>query len=342
MGKKLKLLSFIIPCYNSADSIAAVVDEIRETTATLACLEYEIILVNDASPDGVYGVIKQLCASDPRIKAIDLSKNFGQHSAILAGIREANGDLFVFLDDDGQTPVREVGKLLSTLSDDCDIAMAEYQKRQFSVWRNLGSKINNWMAEVMIGKPKGLSLTSFFVCKRFIAEELTNYQHSYPYLAGLLLQTSNKIKNVPVFHRERISGQSGYTLRKLLSLWVNGFTAFSIKPLRVATISGAILAIIGFIFGVYTILTKFFNPEVLLGYSSTMAALLFIGGMIMLMLGLIGEYVGRIFMSVNNAPQYVVRERINSSSGCSRQRQPDQGSDPSRRSAETIDDNVQR
>ena len=130
-------------------------------------------------------------------------------------------------------------------------------------------------------------------------------------MIGLVLRSTGNIANVSVNHRERESGASGYTVKKLLGLWLNGFTAFSVKPLRIATGIGAFSAVVGFLYGIYTIVKRMINPDVPMGFSSTMAAIVFFGGMIMLMLGLIGEYIGRIYISLNNSPQYVIREKIN-------------------------------
>lgn len=304
------MISCIIPCYRSAETIAAVVDELKRTLEERSETDYEIILVNDASPDNLFDVIRNICNQNPRVKAIDLAKNFGQHAALMAGIKHARGDILICLDDDGQTPASEVGKLISALDGDCDVVYAKYDNKRHSAWRNIGSRINDYMAETLIGKPKELSITSYFACKSFIADEIRAYNGAYPYLAGLLLRSTKRIKNVPVTHRERASGRSGYTMGKLISLWLNGFTAFSVKPLRIATLIGFFIAVIGFIYGAYVVIRRFINPDIPMGYSSTMAVLLFIGGMIMVMLGLIGEYIGRIYININNAPQYVVRERI--------------------------------
>lgn len=163
----------------------------------------------------------------------------------------------------------------------------------------------------MLGKPKDLYVSSYFAVKRFVVEDMVRYENSYPYVIGLVLRSTRKIANVSVSHREREEGISGYTFKKLIGLWFNGFTAFSVKPLRIATVIGAGSAVVGFCYGLYTIIKRLFNPAVPMGFSSTMSAIVFFGGMIMLMLGLIGEYIGRIYISLNNSPQYVIREKIN-------------------------------
>lgn len=307
----MNLISFVIPCYKSALTLPGVIEEITDTMGTLAAYDYEIILVNDCSPDDTFSVIRKLCGENSKIKGINLARNFGQHAALMAGFRHAKGDIAVCLDDDGQTPANEVGKLLAKLEEGYDAVYAKYDHKQHSQFRNLGSKLNELMARVMLGKPKELYLSSYFAIKRFVLEEVIRYGNAYPYVIGLVLRSTKSITNVNVTHREREIGTSGYTLGKLITLWVNGFTSFSVKPLRIATMIGALCAFLGFGYGIYTIVKKFINPLVPMGFSSLMSALMFIGGMLMLMLGLVGEYIGRIYVCMNNSPQYVIRETVN-------------------------------
>lgn len=310
-----KLISFVIPCYRSAQTIGGVIEEIDETMKSLTAYSYEIVLVNDSSPDNTYEVIRALCARRKDICGIDLARNFGQHAALMAGFRYARGEIVVCLDDDGQTPANEVGKLLEKIEEGYDVVYAKYAHKQHSGFRNFGSKINELMTRVMLGKPKELYLSSYFAARRFVVDEMIRYTNPYPYVIGLVLRTTKNITNVEVAHREREIGTSGYTIGKLLGLWFNGFTAFSIKPLRIATAAGCMTACAGFLYGIYTVVKKFINPNVPVGFSAVMAALVFLGGMIMLMLGLIGEYIGRIYISLNNSPQYVIRECANGESG---------------------------
>ena len=305
----MKKVSFVIPCYRSALTIGRVVDELRETMSALSDrYSYEIILVNDFPGDDTFEVIKRLAKEDENITGINFSRNFGQHAALMAGFRYCSGDITVCLDDDGQTPADEAGKLLAKLEEGYDVVYAKYVHKQHSAFRNFGSKVNELMTRFMLGKPKELYISSYFGARKFVIDEMTKYRNSYPYVIGLVLRTTKNIANVEVSHREREIGTSGYTLGKLFGLWLNGFTAFSIKPLRLATACGGLCAVAGILYGVYTVVKKQINPLVPVGWSSTMAAIMFIGGMMMLMLGLIGEYIGRIYISLNDAPQYVVRE----------------------------------
>jgi undecaprenyl-phosphate 4-deoxy-4-formamido-L-arabinose transferase len=284
--------------------------EINQTMKALGRYTYEIVLVNDASPDNTFDAIRALCEQQKNICGVNLAKNFGQHAALMAGFSYVKGDIVVCLDDDGQTPADEVGKLLDAIEEGADVVYARYEHKQHSGFRNFGSKVNELMTRVMLGKPKDLYISSYFAAKRFVVEEMLRYHNPYPYVIGLVLRSTKKIVNVDVTHREREVGTSGYTIGKLLGLWFNGFTAFSVKPLRMATVLGVVSACVGFLYGIYTIIKKFVNPDVVVGFSALMAAVIFFGGLILLMLGVIGEYIGRIYISLNNSPQYVIRESI--------------------------------
>lgn len=311
MGARMKKVSFVIPCYRSEHTVGHVVNEIEETMERMGSYDYEIVLVNDCSPDGTFGAIRELCKEKKYVKGINFARNFGQHAALMAGLRHAQGDYVVCLDDDGQTPADEAGKLLAKLEEGYDAVYASYGHKKHSLFRNLGSRVNDWMTRIMLQKPRDLFISSYFAVQRYIVDDMIRYENSYPYVIGLVLRATRNIVNVPVNHREREEGHSGYTLKKLLSLWFNGFTAFSVLPLRLATGIGVTCAGIGFVYGIYTVIKKFINPEVPMGFSSLMAAVVFFGGMIMVMLGLVGEYIGRMYISMNNSPQYVIRERIN-------------------------------
>lgn len=303
-------ISFVIPCYKSEKTIEKVVKEIISVVNSKND-DYEIVMVSDSSPDGVYKVIRNLCEMNNKLKGIEFSKNFGQHSALMAAYSLCTGDVIVSVDDDGQIPIDETYLLIDKLSEGYDVVYAKYAEKKYNIFRRLGSKINSWMMEWLINKPRTISVTSFFVAKKYIIDEILKYKNSYPFVMGLVFRTTNRIANVIVNHRNREEGKSGYTFKKLISLWMNGFTAFSVKPLRIATIVGCICALIGFIVGIVMVVRKIIDPSIAAGYTSLIAVTLFIGGLLMLMLGLIGEYIGRIYISINNSPQYVIRDKIN-------------------------------
>ena len=313
----MKKISFVIPCYRSTATLPGVVAEIQEAMKNMEAYTYEIVLVNDCSPDDTFETIRRLCGENEKITGISLAKNFGQHSALMAGFHHVTGDLVVCLDDDGQTPALEAGKLIRGIEQGADVVYARYQHKHHSGFRNFGSHVNELMTRIMLGKPRNLYVSSYFAARRFVVEEMIRYEYAYPYVIGLVLRSTKNIVNVDVNHRDRRAGESGYTLGKLLNLWFNGFTAFSVKPLRVATLTGVVCALCGFAYGIYTIIKKIFiqPPDLVIGFSALMSVIVFMGGMLMLMLGLVGEYMGRMYISMNNSPQYVIREIVGKEAG---------------------------
>jgi len=305
------LLSFVVPCYRSAETIGSVVAEIEETVATRASdYDHEIILVNDGSPDNVARVIGGLCEQYPQIVFVNLSRNFGQHSALMAGFARARGDIIISLDDDGQTPANECFKLIDKVAEGYDIVYAEYPQRKQNAFRNLGSRFNAACNHFFFSQPSDLKANSYFACQRFVVESALQYPNPFPFITGLLFQSVSTYCNVPVKHRPRLRGHSGYTLKKLISLWTNGVTAFSIKPLRFANYLGWITAVAGFVFAIVTVVRKIMNPAIEAGWSSTIAVMLVLGGVLIALIGIVGEYIGRIYLSINRCPQYVVRNVI--------------------------------
>ncbi len=307
----MKKISYVIPCYNSENTIGKVIDEIEQVMKKNNEDSYEVILVNDCSKDNVWEKIKELSSKRPNIKGINFAKNFGQHSALMSGYRNATGEIVVSIDDDGQTPVNEVYSLINKINEGYDVVYASYEHKKHSFARNIGTKLNNFMCEKLLQKPKNIMITSYFAMRRFVVDEIVKYENPYAYVCGLVLRTTKNIGTVPVCHRERKEGESGYSFVKLLKLWINGFTAFSVIPLRISMLMGVILSIIGFVYMICVIINKFINPTVPAGWSSTISLLLLIGGMILLVLGMIGEYIGRIYISINNSPQYVIKETEN-------------------------------
>ena len=303
-------ISFVIPCYGSELTIRSVVDEIIIKIKERK-FDYEIILVNDHSYDKVWNIIKSLAEENKHIKAINLSKNMNKPGALMAGFSIVTGDIVVTLDDDLQCPVTNLYDLIDPVINGHDVSVAKYPVKKQSKFKNFGSSVNKKMAEIMINKPKDLYFTNFQAMKRYIIDEIVKYTNPFPYVEGLILRITTDIVNVTMEERERTLGKTNFTFKKMMKMWLNGFTSFSIKPLRLSIYMGFICSILGFSYAIYTIINKIFDPNIMMGYSSLMAALLFIGGMIMVILGLIGEYVGRIYISINNAPQYVIKEKIN-------------------------------
>jgi len=306
------LISFAIPCYRSEKTITTVVNEIIETMGERGEFDYEIILANDRSPDGVFEVIRKMASTNKKIKAIDLSHNMGQHGALMAAYTVCKGDIVVSMDDDGQSPVNCLWELLNPiLEGNADVSIANYGYKKESAFRNFGSWLNDKMTGFMLDKPDTLKLSSFFAMKKYVKDEVIRYTGPYPYVTGLVLRSTQNIVNVSISDRKRLEGNSGYTIKKLLHLFFNGFTSFSIKPLRFATILGTIIAMISFVSLIAVLINKLLNPNIAIGWSSLISVILFTGGLIMFMLGILGEYIGRIYICINNSPQFVIREMIN-------------------------------
>lgn len=307
------LISFVIPCYNSTLTIRTVVEEIEKTVNdNMKGYNYEIILVNDGSPDGTtFDAIIEIVKNNHHVKGINLSRNFGQPGAVMAAMSKAKGDYIVCGDDDGQTPFSELPKLFQKIDEGYDAVEAKYLCREKrSIFRKFGTFMNEGMASWLINKPKGLELTTYWVVKRFVADDMVTYPNSYPYLGGLIMRATQNVCNVGVTHRERITGKSGYNLKKMIRLWLNGFTSFSVKPLRVMSLIGFSFSTMGFLWGLSIIIAKLSSEDIPVGYSSMMSINLILFGVLFMFLGLMGEYIGRIYMALNKAPQYIIKEFI--------------------------------
>ena len=311
VGGNMKKISFVIPCYRSTVTLPGVIKEIQDTMAGMPEYSYDVILINDCSPDDTFETIKKLCDENDHITGINLAKNFGQHSALMAGFHHVTGDIVVCLDDDGQTPADEVGKLLDGIKGGADVVYASYRHKHHSGFRNFGSHINELMTRVMLGKPKHLAVSSYFAARRFVVDEMIRYEYAYPYVIGLVLRSTKNIINVDVNHRDREAGTSGYTLGKLLSLWFNGFTAFSVKPLRIATFLGGFTSFAAFIYLIVVVLQKLIAGIDVPGYATIIVLILLLGGMQLFCIGIIGEYVGRTFEQSKDRPIYIAKEILN-------------------------------
>ena len=225
----MKIVSFVIPCYNSEKFIQNTVEDLQNAiNRDFSEYKAEIILINDSSKDKTESKIEEIAKHSTNVTSIDMAKNFGQHGAIFAGLAQAKGDIVICLDDDGQTPPDEAIKLVNALDENTDVVYARYKNKKHNKFRNFGSKVNDYMAQSLLEKPKDLFISSYFAMKKYVKDEILKYTNPYPYLEGLVLRTTNKIKNVDINHKERKVGKSNYTLRKLLHLWVNGFTSFSV------------------------------------------------------------------------------------------------------------------
>ena len=306
----MTLISFVIPCYGSENTIEAVYNEIASKVAEKPEYDYEIVAVNDCSPDGVLSVLYHLNRKDPKFKIVNLARNMNRPGAVMAGLNCASGDIAVVLDDDGQCPMERLWDLLEPLNNGFDVSMAKYPQRKQSMFKDFGTCVNKKMTEIILQRPRDLEFTNFMAIKKYIVKELIQYHNPYPYMTGLILRTTKYITNVTMEERERLSGGTTFTFRKMLSLWINGLTAFSVLPLRIATFLGFIVSTIGFLFGIIFLIRKLVRPDIAAGYSSTIVSIFILNGLVLLILGMIGEYIGRIYICLNKSPQYVIKDKI--------------------------------
>jgi undecaprenyl-phosphate 4-deoxy-4-formamido-L-arabinose transferase len=302
-------LSFVIPLYRSSATIAAVVHDIEALQIDGG---HEIILVHDGSDQATSDACRQLVgAGKVPITLIEHARNYGEHNAVLTGWRHARGAHIVNLDDDGQNPPAEAMRLWQEAKrTGLDVVFGWYAEKQHSFFRNLGSTFTTRMTDWALDKPQGFYLSSFRCVTRFVAEQVVGYAGPYPYIDGLILQVTQRIGSIEVRHEARRAGESTYTLRRLVRLWLSAWINFSVLPLRVATVLGLVLAFAGVIALGIVVIAWFRNVGPEQGFGWLMAGLLIFSGTQLVLLGLIGEYIGRMFITVNQRPQSVVREIV--------------------------------
>lgn len=305
------LVSVCIPCYRSAKTLPRVVAGIQAAFEQHPEYTYEILLANDGSPDDTFAVIRTLCTGDNRIKGFDLTRNFGQGQALCALYDQIQGDMAVFMDDDGQHPTEGIFKLLEKIEEGYDMAIADFGHKKHNAFKRVTSRIQRNISEWVDTCPHGIVYSSFTAWSRTSIDAAKKYDSPFPSIGAYLMNVTTRFVNVPMQHQERLEGTSGYTLKKMIMLSLTALTSFSIKPLRLAALIGTIFAGGGFVWGVALIIRKLIHPEIAAGYTSMLVALLLIGGIIMLLLGLIGEYLGRIYMTISGKPQYQIREALN-------------------------------
>ncbi len=303
------LYSIIIPCYKSVHTIRQVVEMTAEKMQEMGKTPFEFVLVDDCSPDGGDTICELRALADeyPFVNVVELAQNSGQHNAVMAGLNYAEGDVLIAMDDDMQTHPSQLPLLFETFDQGYDIVYGYYPEKHHSLFRNFGSWLNYISVRILIGKPKELKTSSFWIIRKFVRDYVIQYQSHYTHLQGLFLRTTRNIASVPVKHFDRAYGSSGYTLSKLIALWSN-IMGYSIVPLRIATRVGAFISILSILGAVAIVLKKIFAPTSAVGWYSLIVSIFFLSCLIMLFLGLIGEYLGRMFQGMTRDPQFVVRQ----------------------------------
>jgi undecaprenyl-phosphate 4-deoxy-4-formamido-L-arabinose transferase len=299
-------LSIVVPVYRGASTVARLVDALSALRPEGGI---EVVLVNDGSPDNSGAVCQALLATATiPLVYVEHARNFGEHNAVMTGLRLATGRFVITMDDDLQNPPEEVTRLYDHARlGDWDVVYTRYAAKQHAGWRNLGSRFANAVADRLMDKPRGLYLSSFRCMSDFVVKAVTSYSGPYPYVDGLILQVTQRIDSIEVRHLPRAEGRSNYNLRRLVRLWLNLATSFSLAPLRVAVFAGAGLALLGLVGAVLTIAEALIRRDTPSGWASTMTALLLVSGVQSMILGVMGEYVGRTFLSANGKPQGTVR-----------------------------------
>ena len=304
------MYSFVIPCYNSSESIRHVVELTMEEMEKMNRREFEFVLVNDySSSTKTMPVLKKLAEEYPCVTVLNLAKNAGQHNAIMAGLNYAKGDILIGMDDDMQTHPSQLPYLFEEFEKGYDIVYGYYPEKKHSAFRNFGSWVNYISVRILIGKPKELKTSSYWVARKFVRDSVIEYQAPYAYIQGLFLRTTRNISCIPIQHFQREEGESNYTFKRLLKLWSN-IIGFSITPLRLTEYCGFGLSLLSIIAAVVVLIRKILNPAMALGWPSLMIVICFFSGIQLMFLGLIGEYIGRMFLGLNRQPQYVIREVI--------------------------------
>lgn len=304
------LISIAIPCYRSAKTIENVVKEIDEVFKKQSKYEYEVILVNDGSPDNTFEVIHRICRQNKKVTGVNLSKNFGQSAAKMAAIPYVKGEVLVYMDDDGQHPAEGIFALVERVLEGYDIVYAHFASKKHSAFKQLTSNLHNWILYKIGSKPKDVHLSSFFALSEFSIKAMQNSDCPVIAVAAYLRKLTTKITNIEMEHLPRKSGESGYTLKKMFQLWKKSITSFNTTLLSLAMNVGIICGVVGIVGAVVIIIEKLINPNMVIGYASLMVALLVLCGTIMFLLGILGEYIGKIYLILCKLPPYKVREIV--------------------------------
>ena len=303
-------LSIVVPVYRSELILPLLVEKVQQEIGQLGLPHgFELILVNDASPDQSWRVIRELATRYSFVRGLSLRRNFGQHNATMAGLHQARGNMVVVMDDDLQHPPEAIPRMLAALEEGYDVCYTHYNNRQHALWKKLGSAFNDWAARHLLGKPRGLYLSSFKAMRSEVVAEIIRYDGPFAYVDGLILDVTRNIHAVGINHQARHEGEGNYNLRRSVSLWLKMATSFSILPLRIASYTGFLLSAVSLLMIVYVMVQKWMYPETPAGWSSLIATVLLIGGVQTLSIGMLGEYLGRTYLKLNHKPQFVVASR---------------------------------
>jgi undecaprenyl-phosphate 4-deoxy-4-formamido-L-arabinose transferase len=301
-------VSILIPVYRNDGGLDELVSRIQGSMAGSAYAnDFELVLIDDCSPDNSWKVIQQLAQTYSFVQGATLSRNFGQHNAIMAGLNLVSGQYVVLMDDDLQHPPEAIPRMLDELTAGADVCYTRYANRQHAAWKIAGSKFNDMMASWLLSKPKGLYLSSFKALKRGMVDQIRNHEGPFAYLDGLILDITRRIASIEIEHGSRAFGEGNYSFKKSISLWLRMVTGTSIVPLRLVSLMGALIATLGFLGAIFVIVSNYLYPNESKGWASIIVTILLVSGFQTLFIGVLGEYLGRIHLRLNNKPQYLFR-----------------------------------
>lgn len=303
-------VSIVIPCYNSQATIGKVVDLVTEEFEKNPGYTCEFILVNDHSRDGTFGVIRRLAQDRENVRGIDFLRNFGQHNALMAALAYAKGDYILGMDDDMQTHPSQIFKLINKIEEGYDLVYGVYPHKKNAPLKNLSSKLNEVSSRILLGRPKEICSSNFWIITQAVRSEVVKYTSYNPYIDGIFYRTTHNIGNVTVEHFKREVGTSNYTLRKLVRLWL-AYWNYSVIPLRISSVLGMLSAFGGFIAAIVIVVKKLLSPDIPVGWSSTICVMVVFFGLVLMVMGIIGEYLGKVLLTLNHTPQYIIRETVN-------------------------------
>lgn len=304
------LISIVIPCYYSEKTIRKEVEMILDEFKAHEGYECELVLANDGSKDGTFDEISALSREYPNVKGLNLMRNFGQHNALMAAMNYAEGDFVMGMDDDLQTHPSQMFKLIEKIQEGFDLVYGIYPDVKNSAIKNLTSKLNRKTSRMMLNRPKEIESSNFWIITRGVKEQVIKHKAFNPYVDAIFYQVTHNIGMVPVEHFKRDSGSSGYTFRKLLRLWVT-YWNFSVMPLRISFGLGVAASIGALVLIVILIINKLMNPDMIAGWSSMMCVMVLLFGAVLMVIGIVGEYLGKIILILNDTPQYIVRDTVN-------------------------------
>ena len=302
-------LSVIVPMFNEGPVIEHTIRAVSNELNSLL-INWQLILVNDGSPDNSWTIVAEKAEANSHLIAIDLLRNYGQHNAVFCGLQHSSGDFVITMDDDMQNPPEEIVHLVNTILEGYDVVYGRFRTKQHAQYRRLGSQAISWVNQRIFHQPRDLVLTNFRILRRDVVERICAYQTSYPYITGLSLMFSSRRANVWVEHRPRPVGGSNYTLWRIATLVTRILFNYSAFPLRVVSVVGIGIALVSFLLGLYYLLRAVFVGINVPGWTTLIVLVSFFNGVLILILAMLGEYLVRLVNQVSSSKSYHIRQIV--------------------------------